>query len=89
MEKALGERISKKLSTAGEETYMINERHRACLRRAVGAIEKAMEAIGQGKSGELVSIDVKSAAIALGELSGELVSEEAINMIFEGFCVGK
>jgi tRNA modification GTPase len=37
----------------------------------------------------VVAIDVKIAAEALGEITGETVTEETISQIFARFCVGK
>jgi len=68
----------------GESAIAINSRHRECLTRAKEGLERAIE--GQD---DCIAIDLKEAVMALGEISGELVSEEVINAIFEKFCVGK
>ena len=41
------------------------------------------------KSGDLISIDIKSALLALDELTGEVVTDEVLNNIFDNFCIGK
>ena len=38
---------------------------------------------------DCLSIDLKNSIVALGEITGEQVSEEIINNIFDKFCVGK
>ena len=50
---------------------------------------KAVESCNRMLPVDFVSIDLKEAVLALGEVTGESVSEEIINSIFEQFCVGK
>jgi len=48
-----------------------------------------MESAGQKQPLDCLTIDLKDAIVALGEVTGELVSDEVINTIFDRFCVGK
>ncbi|MGB9669414.1 MAG: tRNA uridine-5-carboxymethylaminomethyl(34) synthesis GTPase MnmE, partial [Anaerolineales bacterium] len=72
-----------------EDLLLINSRHKQCLQRAVEALARAKESLVKGLTDEFIAFDIKEATIALGEVSGEVVSEEVINEIFEKFCVGK
>ena len=38
---------------------------------------------------DLISIDVKSAILALDEITGELITDDILNNIFDNFCIGK
>ena len=38
---------------------------------------------------DLISIDVKTALLALDELTGELITDDILNNIFDNFCIGK
>jgi tRNA modification GTPase len=38
---------------------------------------------------DLVSIDIKAALEALGEITGDNITEEIIDRIFHDFCIGK
>jgi len=69
--------------------FLINTRHLNCLLRAKDAISRALRLIDEDAQEVLVAVDLKEAVVALGEVSGEEVSEEVINTIFERFCVGK
>jgi tRNA modification GTPase len=69
--------------------WVSNVRHRARLEAAAAAVAAARNAVGAGFEQDVVAIDVKIAAEALGEITGETVTEETISQIFARFCVGK
>lgn len=72
------------------ETPMVtNVRHRDALRRAVESLSQALESVQCGMPGELVSIDVRTAADALGEITGAITTDEILGQIFSKFCIGK
>ena len=50
---------------------------------------KAQEAIGDNASPELVAIGIDEALMGLGELTGEVTTEEVLKEIFDRFCIGK
>lgn len=66
-----------------------NMRHKAALTAAHEALSAAAEALGAGMPTDIVSIDISAAMDALGEITGETVSESVVNDIFHNFCVGK
>ncbi len=40
-------------------------------------------------SGDLLSIDLRQALYHLGEITGEVTSDEILGNIFANFCIGK
>jgi tRNA modification GTPase len=66
-----------------------NVRHRDALRRAKESLGQALESVRCGMAGELVSIDVRAAADALGEITGAITTDEILGRIFSEFCIGK
>ena len=52
-------------------------------------MEDAEAAIISNEPLDLVALDVRSAWRFLGEIIGETVTEDIINMVFERFCLGK
>ena len=73
----------------GEDAITINVRHRECLLKAKEGLERSLASCRKGLPVDFITIDLKDAILALGEVTGELVSEEVVNTIFEHFCVGK
>lgn len=74
---------------AAESITVTNVRHRDALRRAGESLAQALESVQSGMAGELVSIDVRAAADALGEITGAITTDEILGRIFSEFCIGK
>jgi len=66
-----------------------NARHRDALFRAKTSLDAAISAIRSGISVDTTFIDIEDAISSLGEIVGLTVSEEIVDNIFHGFCVGK
>jgi tRNA modification GTPase len=66
-----------------------NVRHQDSLRRAAAALRAALDALDQGLPLDLASFDVRAAAAALGEITGDNVDDELLDRIFREFCIGK
>ena len=69
--------------------FVTNTRQQECLKKARTAMEQALLAAKINELQDLISIDVKSALLALDELTGELVTDNILDNIFENFCIGK
>ncbi len=74
---------------AAEGVTVTNVRHHDALRRARESLHQALESVQDGMAGELVSIDVRAAADALGEITGAITTDEILAQIFSEFCIGK
>lgn len=74
---------------ATESIMVTNVRHRDALRRAGESLNQALDSVRCGMAGELVSIDVRAAADALGEITGAITTDEILGRIFSEFCIGK
>jgi tRNA modification GTPase len=68
---------------------MVNLRHKEALIRARDLLENCLKSLNDNMQADFVSIDLKGAIAALGEVTGDVVSDEIIDSIFESFCVGK
>ncbi|MCL0076591.1 tRNA uridine-5-carboxymethylaminomethyl(34) synthesis GTPase MnmE [Dehalococcoidia bacterium] len=66
-----------------------NIRHKEALGRAAQHLRQAEESLEANMPDDFVTIDLTAALDALGEITGETVSEELLDMIFSRFCIGK
>lgn len=69
--------------------FVTNTRQQQCLKKARNSMEQALLAAQVNELQDLISIDVKSALLALDELTGELITDNILDNIFENFCIGK
>ena len=76
-------------SNIEDSGFLTNQRHQEALQKALLHIENAISAAKVEELQDLISIDVKSALLSLGEISGEVVTDEVLNRIFDNFCIGK
>jgi tRNA modification GTPase len=71
------------------EAPLTRLRHVEAVRKADVALERGQEAVGKALSLEFIASDVRQAAQALAELTGEIAPEEVLDAIFDSFCIGK
>ena len=71
-----------------DKAYIVEERHYSALNKALISLLSAANGI-KTLTLDLISVDLKDAWDALGEITGETASEEIISTVFEKFCVGK
>ena len=74
---------------ARDEVLLTSLRHAEAAGRAREAVRRAREAIEQGVEPDIAEVDLREAIEALGEITGESVTQDVIDSIFSRFCVGK
>lgn len=84
----LAERIFRKVSFGEDDGRLSTLRHIECAERAKQALD-ALLSSPEGTYLDLLRSDITDALECLGEITGENISESAIDGIFERFCVGK
>ncbi|ACK69031.1 tRNA modification GTPase TrmE [Gloeothece citriformis PCC 7424] len=77
-----------KLTGANLE-FAINQRQAAALTRTSVALEQVQDTIKNQLPLDFWTIDLRSAIQALGEVTGEEVTESILNRVFSRFCIGK
>ena len=66
-----------------------NLRHYQCLKKAKESLISGEDSISKGLSGEFISVDLRNAEANLGEIIGEVTTDDILNNIFMKFCIGK
>ncbi|MFP5275403.1 tRNA uridine-5-carboxymethylaminomethyl(34) synthesis GTPase MnmE [Coleofasciculus sp.] len=74
---------------AADLDLAINQRQAAALTQAKIALEQVQETIAQQLPLDFWTIDLRGAIQALGEITGEEVTESVLDRIFSRFCIGK
>jgi tRNA modification GTPase len=67
----------------------INARHQAALQEARMLLVTGRQSLEEGKSPEFVSIELRGALDAVGEVVGKMDTEDLLGKIFGEFCIGK
>lgn len=72
-----------------EDVVLTRLRHQERLLEASAHVKEALAALHGGLPMDLLAIDLSGAVEALGEITGQSVSEEVVDRIFHDFCLGK
>ncbi|MDX1699438.1 MAG: tRNA uridine-5-carboxymethylaminomethyl(34) synthesis GTPase MnmE, partial [Melioribacteraceae bacterium] len=76
--------------TFSEKNVLVTSlRHKNALQDSVNYLRKAVKSIDENLSGEFISVDLRNAESALGEIIGKVTSDDVLNNIFSQFCIGK
>jgi tRNA modification GTPase len=74
---------------AGSGVLSARARHLEALRRARAHVEEAHRLLTERHAGELVAQELTDAQKQLGEITGEVSSDDLLGRIFSSFCIGK
>jgi tRNA modification GTPase len=72
-----------------EHPVVTNGRHAAALEAALASLTRAVTAVAERVSEELVLEDLKQARADLGSITGEFDVEDLYDRVFSTFCIGK
>ena len=73
----------------GDQTLLTNVRHQESMKHILAALTHVREGLLQNLPADLVVIDIRDALYALGEITGQVTSDEVLGTIFGRFCIGK
>ncbi|MCL2840426.1 MAG: tRNA uridine-5-carboxymethylaminomethyl(34) synthesis GTPase MnmE [Defluviitaleaceae bacterium] len=83
------EQFHKGVISSQESDIITRERHRVLIKQAIAYVNKAFEELHAHVPEDLVSISLRAAYIALGEVLGVEIGDDIVDRIFAEFCVGK
>jgi tRNA modification GTPase len=77
------------LATTGAATIVTNVRHARALEAAAQHLGAVQQGLATGRGTELLAADLRHALGALGEITGDISSDDLLTSIFTQFCIGK
>ncbi|MBR6283161.1 MAG: tRNA uridine-5-carboxymethylaminomethyl(34) synthesis GTPase MnmE [Muribaculaceae bacterium] len=78
------------LPQVDDDTVIVtNDRHYQALCRAAEALDRVLNGLCEGLSGDLVSQDIREVIHHLGTITGQVTTHDLLGEIFAHFCVGK
>lgn len=78
------------LGKIGEQDVVItNSRHYLALTSANEALMRAYNGLSNELSGDLLAADIRQSLFHLGEITGEVTTDDLLENIFSKFCIGK
>ncbi len=78
------------LGKVGEQDVVItNSRHYQALTSSNEALMRAYNGLSSGLSGDLLAADIRQSLFHLGEITGEVTTDDLLENIFSKFCIGK
>jgi tRNA modification GTPase len=70
-------------------TIVTNTRHAEALQKTSEALTRAYDGLTVGRSNDFLAADIRQALYHLGEITGQISTEDLLENIFSRFCIGK
>ncbi len=72
-----------------DQTIVNNSRHYDALFKSKEALNKVLYGLQSGITGDFIAMDIRQALHHLGEITGEIHTDDLLDSIFGRFCIGK
>ena len=72
-----------------ESVVVSNIRHVTSLQQSADSLERALQSLRTGIPGDLIAMDIRRSLHYLGEITGEISTDDLLDNIFSKFCIGK
>lgn len=72
-----------------EDVIITNVRHFEALKHVSESLERVISGLSEHLPGDLLATDIRQAIHYLGEITGEITTDEILGNIFKNFCIGK
>lgn len=89
LEEAIKDEVMTGEVAGGYDQIITRIRHRKLLEEAKNSLELVIQGNENNIPVDLLSVDLKDALLSLGEITGETVTDNLIDQIFQDFCIGK
>jgi len=71
------------------DTVLTNARHFEALKKTSTALERVNNGLNSNLTGDLLAADIRNALLHIGEITGEITTDDLLENIFNKFCIGK
>ena len=88
LKRAMNAALFKKTENS-EDLWITSEREKTCLEEALAGIDRALDLIRTNPAVELLAFEMQLVRRSLQSITGEISSEDVLQQIFAGFCIGK
>ena len=78
-----------KMTNIGDQAIVSNARHYHSITSTLSALNEASKGLDENTPTDLIATDIRSALHHLGEITGEITTEDILGNIFGKFCIGK
>ncbi len=82
-------KVIEKKKLNSDEVIITNIRHYEALNHVSESLERVLWGISDMIPEDLIAIDIRQAIHYLGEITGQITSDEILGNIFKNFCIGK
>ncbi|WP_161891169.1 tRNA uridine-5-carboxymethylaminomethyl(34) synthesis GTPase MnmE [Pontibacter russatus] len=89
LKQALVEKVNLGRLNTRSQTIVTNLRHVDSLNKTYAALYDVLQGLALGISNDLVAADIRRALYSLGEITGEITTDDLLDNIFTKFCIGK
>ncbi|MGM0666938.1 MAG: tRNA uridine-5-carboxymethylaminomethyl(34) synthesis GTPase MnmE [Bacteroidota bacterium] len=77
------------LQSGSQQLVVTNLRHYEALKECSRSLERVLGGLDEGLPEDLIATDLRQAIHYLGEITGEISTDEILGNIFRNFCIGK
>jgi len=74
---------------SNDDVIVSNSRHYEALSQALNHVVQVQEGLESDISGDLLAMDIRQSLFHLGEITGEITTDDLLDSIFRDFCIGK
>jgi tRNA modification GTPase len=71
------------------DIVVTNVRHYEALSKANESLTKVLEGLDNNITGDFLAMDIRQALHQLGEITGDITTDDLLENIFSKFCIGK
>ncbi len=72
-----------------DQTIVTNNRHYDALYKSQESLDKVLTGLTSGITGDFIAMDIRQTLHHLGEITGEIYTDDLLDSIFGRFCIGK